>query len=311
MNKSSLTLLLVAAMTVAAPLPALAQSSSSPPTSDDLRAYGSGEDGVGVAPSRFELPMLPGTEKTVVVNVYYNSASGESRPFRLVAYLGDWSILSNGTVEYYKAGSQPRSASPWMIYSPSEVTARPGKVHPIRVTISAPKDAMPGDHLAALFVESRPDNLKLDENRRRVILRFRMAALFYIMIPRLTNHGSLQNLTAEATYKGVVIKPTLKNEGNSHLRPTHSVKITDRGGGVAAQYTERESLPVLSGSEMSQAIEIDKLLPPGVYTVYYRVDFKDGKAIQEGQTTIIVKDPLGRGFLIDGDAKTEKSGSRR
>lgn len=250
------------------------------------------DDGIGVAPARFELPMLPGSEKTVVVNVIYNSVSGEAQPCRLVASLGDWSILSSGEAEYYKAGSQPGSASSWLTYSPAEITALPSKVHPIRVTISVPRDATPGDHLAALFVEARPDNLKLDQTRRQVILRFRMAALFYVMVPQLTRKGSLQNLKTGVGDQGILITPTLKNDGNSHLRPLHSVKILDSAGATVAELPETESLPVLAGAEMSRALIIPKSLGAGAYSVHYRVDFKDGSAVTEGQTELVIKDRL-------------------
>lgn len=278
---------LTAVWLVVLPVLALGQTQS-PPVQASTQAPA--DDGIGVAPARFELPMLPGSEKTVVVNVIYNSVSGEAQPCRLVASLGDWSILSTGEAEYYKAGTQPSSASSWLTYSPAEITALPSKVHPIRVTISVPKDATPGDHLAALFVEARPDNLKVDQNRRQVILRFRMAALFYVMVPQLTRKGSLQNLKSGVSEQGILITPTLKNDGNSHLRPLHSVKILDSAGATVAELPETESLPVLAGAEMSRALIIPKSLAAGAYSVHYRVDFKDGSAATEGQTELVIKD---------------------
>lgn len=277
------------------PLLVLGQAQA-PPAQESLQPPA--EDGIGVAPARFELPMLPGTEKTVVVNVIYNSASSESKPCRLVASLGDWTILGNGDADYYKAGTQTNSACSWLTYSPAEMTALPGKVHPIRVTISVPKDATPGDHLAALFVESRPDNLKLDQTRRQVILRFRMAALFYIMVPRLTRKGSLHNVTARVSGQGIVVIPTLRNEGNSHLRPLHSVKIVDSSGAVVAELPESEAMPVLAGAEISQAVVIQKSVQPGTYSVRYRIDFKDGSPITEGQTELVVKDHPPKSFSV-------------
>lgn len=268
------------------PILALGQAQS-PPVQGSAQAPA--DDGIGVAPARFELPMLPGSEKTVVVNVIYNSASGEAQPCRLVASLGDWSLLSSGEAEYYKAATQPNSASTWLTYSPAEITALPGRIHPIRVTISVPKDATPGDHLAALFVEARPDNLKLDQNRRQVILRFRMAALFYVMVPQLTRKGSLQNLKTGVSEQGILVTPTLKNDGNSHLRPLHSVKVLDSMGAIAAELPETESLPVLAGAEMSRTLTIPKTLAAGTYSVHYRIDFKDGSAVTEGQTELVIK----------------------
>lgn len=267
-----------------------AQESSQPTRPRIVGQPPSAEDGIGVAPARFELPMLPGTEKTVVVNVIYNSGSSESQPCRLVASLGDWTILGNGDADYYKPGTQTNSACSWLTYSPAEVTALPGRIHPIRVTISVPKDATAGDHLAALFVESRPDNLKLDQARRQVILRFRMTALFYIMVPRLTKMGTLHNVAAQMSEQGIVVIPTLRNDGNSHLRPIHSVQIVDGAGAVVAELPESESLPVLAGAEIRHPLVIQKSIPPGTYSVRYRIDFKDGNPITEGQTELVVKD---------------------
>ena len=288
--------LALATTCVAALLPMMAagQESRSPssapaPIPGTVPANGATEDGIGVSPARFELPMMPGTERTVVVNVIYNSASAEAQPCRLVASLGDWSILPSGEAEYYKAETQSNSACPWLMYSPGEITALPGKIHPVRVTISVPKDATPGDHLAALFVEARPDNLKVDQNRRQVILRFRMAALFYIMVPSLTRKGSLQNLKTAVSGEGIFVTPTLKNDGNSHLRPLHSIRILDGSGAVVAELPETESLPVLAGSEMNRTLVIPKSLAAGSYSVRYRIDFRDGSATTEGQTELVVK----------------------
>jgi len=253
------------------------------------RSEGAKEDAIGLAPARFEVPMKPGTERTFIVNIIYNSASADAEPCRLVASPGDWSLDKDGEVEYYKAGTRPDSAAAWMIYTPGEVTAAPGKVHPIRVTISVPKDAAPGDHLAALFVESRPDNIKLDQNRRQVILRFRMAALFYIMVPGLTQRGALEDLSAEASENEIVVIPNIKNSGNSHIRPRHSVKILNRENSVVAEMPETESLPVLGNSQLRRPLVIERALAPGVYTVQYRVDFKDGSQLVEGQVELRVK----------------------
>ncbi|HYP27492.1 MAG TPA: hypothetical protein VE262_12310 [Blastocatellia bacterium] len=264
-------------------------------TPEPSASEGAKDDAIGLAPARFELAMVPGTERTVIVNIIYSSASGEAEPCRLVASTGDWSILNGGDVEYYKAGTRPGSAAPWMIYTPGEVTVAPGKVHPIRVTISVPKDAAPGDHLAALFVESRPDNIKLDQNRRQVILRFRMAALFYIMVPQITQKGSLEGLSAEAGEGGIIVTPSLRNSGNSHIRPAHAIRVLNGENSVVADMPESESLPVLGNSELRRPLLIEKALPPGLYTVQYRVNFKDGGPIVEGQTELRVSGGGGQG----------------
>jgi len=234
--------------------------------------------------------MTPGSEITTVVNLDYHTAGDNSQPVRIVASLNDWTIDRAGQVQFERPNTLPNSASSWLIYSPAETTVIPGNLHAIRVTISVPKEATPGDHLTALIVEQRPDNLKLNENRRQVVIRYRMGAVFYIKVPQLRRQGSLESLRAEATENQVTVTPLLKNEGNSVIRPLTSLKITDRSGVAIAELPQKESIPLLGGSEMMQPVVVETRLAPGTYTVKYRVDFQDGSRPTEGITELVVKE---------------------
>src|SRR4026209_2737444 len=110
-------------------------------------------NGISLAPARLELEMQPGSETTVVVNLDYHSTGANPQPVRIVASLNHWTIDRDGQVQFQKANTLPNSASPWLIYSQAANTAVPGNLHAIRVTISVPKDATPGDHLSALIIE--------------------------------------------------------------------------------------------------------------------------------------------------------------
>lgn len=248
-------------------------------------------DGIALAPARVELEMKPGTETTIVINLDYRSSSGAAQPTRIVASLNDWDITGDGRVEFYKSNTRPNSASSWLIYSPAETTVTPGNIHSIRVTVSVPQDAAPGDHLTALIVEQRPDTIKFNQNARQMVVRYRMASVFYIKVPNLTRRGTLENLQAVSSPKGVIITPTLKNGGNSVIRPTASVKVSDLTGKIVAELPMVEPLPVLGGSETSQPLLLANVLPPGAYTVKYKVDFQDGGKATEGIVDLIVKDP--------------------
>lgn len=244
--------------------------------------------GISVAPARFELEMQPGSETTVIVNIDYHNAGEKSQPVRIVASLNDWTIDRTGQVQFEKANTLPNSASPWIIYSPAETTVTPGNLHAIRVTISVPKDATPGDHLSALIIEQRPDNLKLNENRRQMVIRYRMGAVFYIKVPGLRREGSLESLRAEVKEGQVVVTPLLKNAGNSVIRPLTSLKVTDSSGVSVVELPQRESLPLLGGSELMQSLLVETRLAPGTYNVKYRVDFQDGATPTEGITQLVI-----------------------
>lgn len=244
--------------------------------------------GISVAPARFELEMQPGSETTVVVNLDYHNPTANSQAIRLVASLNDWTIDREGQVQFAKANTLPNSASPWLIYSPAETTVTPGNLHAIRVTISVPKDAAPGDHLSALIIEQRPDNIKLNENLRQVVIRYRMASVFYIKVPQLRRQGSLESLSAEAKEGQVVVTPLLKNAGNSVVRPLTSLKVTDSSGVSVVDLPQRESLPLLGGAELAQPLVVETRLAPGTYNVKYRVDFQDGSRPTEGITELVI-----------------------
>jgi methionine-rich copper-binding protein CopC len=246
--------------------------------------------GISLAPARFDLEMQPGTETTVVVNLDYHTTAETSQPVRIIATLNDWTIDRDGQVRFEKANTLPNSASSWLIHSPTETMVIPGHLHAIRVTIAVPKDATAGDHLTALIVEQRPDTLKLNENGRQVVIRYRMAAAFYIKVPQLSRQGSLESLRAEVNGNEVTVTPLLKNEGNSVLRPLTSLKITDSSGAAVAELGQKESLPLLGGAELMQPVVVETRLAPGTYNVKYRVDFQDGKRPTEGITELVVRE---------------------
>ena len=245
-------------------------------------------NGISLAPARLELEMRPGTETTVVINLDYHASSENSQPVRIVASLNDWTIDRDGQVKFERANTLPNSASPWLIYSPAETTVTPGNLHAIRVTVSVPKDATPGDHLTALIVEQRPDNIKLNENRRQMVIRYRMGAVFYIKVPQLRRQGSLESLRAETKDDQILVTPLLKNTGNSVIRPITSLKVTDSSGVAVAELPQKESLPLLGGAELVQPLVLESRLAPGTYTVKYRVDFQDGSRPTEGVTELVI-----------------------
>ncbi|HYP27489.1 MAG TPA: hypothetical protein VE262_12295 [Blastocatellia bacterium] len=265
-------------LSLAAPLAALGQDQSKPQLDD-----------ITISPSRVELVMAPGTERTVTVKLIYTSVSGQAPPARIRAYIGDWDMTREGEVTFHKAGTLPNSASPWMIHTPGEMTVEPGNVHVIRVTVSVPKDATPGDHLAVLFVEPRPEDLKLLGNTKQVQVKFRMGAIFYVMVPELARKPALENLKAEMGQKGILVTPRLTNQGNSHVRPLHSIQVTDRAGAVVAELSDVESIPVLAGKELEAPVLIEQSLPEGSYSVRYRVRFGEREALTEGVTDLIVR----------------------
>lgn len=271
---------LTAPVVVASALLVAASASAQP-------APGPGE--IALAPSRFELPMRPGSSQTVVVNVISSTTSTNAKPIRLLASLGDWMMNDEGEMVFPKAGKVSNSAVPWMIYTPVEFTVQPGQTQSIRVTIDVPEDAAPGDHTAVMFVEERPPDIRSQTNKKEITFHFRLAAVFYVIVPPLTAKGAVTALEATPTPDGLVIRPTLKNEGNTRLRPVQSWQLVDAAGTVVAEQAPSEGYPVIAGAQYRPTFKVDKRLPPGEYSVRYRVDFKDGTGkVVEGRKAVTI-----------------------
>jgi hypothetical protein len=245
-------------------------------------------DSLSASPSRAQLVLAPGREKTVVVNVSYNAPAPDALPSRLAAYLGDWTMGEDGSVRFDQPGTRPDSAANWITYSPGEMTLAPGETRPVRVTVAVPATAAPGEYLACLFVEPRPEAVRQQRPASAVQVRYRLAASFYVSVTGATRKGVLDRVTVTATSGALTIVPRMHNEGTAHVRPTFSVKVFDRGGQPVAELADAQGTPVLGGRTLERAIVVQNALAAGEYVVRYRVDFGDGGAVSETRVPLVI-----------------------
>jgi hypothetical protein len=154
--------------------------------------------------------------------------------------------------------------------------------------VSVPAGTKPGSYYAAIFIEERTPPSTVNPGEKRVVFRYRLGTILYVLVPNIVRKGDLSSLNANVEADKVVVKPVLKNVGNAHLRPNQSVEIKNAAGETVAE-TKPEDTPVLlPDSELDLRLEFPAKLPPGQYTVTYKVDFKDDKAIQVGKTSFEV-----------------------
>jgi hypothetical protein len=72
------------------------------------------------------------------------------------------------------------------------------------------------------------------------------------------------------------------------IRPLTSLRVTDSSGLSVVEVPQKESLPLLGGSELVQPLVVETRLTPGTYNVKYRVDFQDGSRPTEGITELVI-----------------------
>jgi hypothetical protein len=248
------------------------------------------DGGLKISPSKMDIVLPAGSEKTVGLIVDYDKDSPQAQlpNARLIVRLDDWKISPSGEFSFVAAKTTPRSAASWITYGPSEFTLAPGARQVVRFTVSVPKDTQPGDYYLACYVEERTPPPPPGEGQRQLNIKYRFYSLIYVRVPGLTAEGVLQGLETSVQNGLPVIMPKLANMGNSRLRPKHSVEIRDSSDKVVFSTPMTETLVVLGNQSWQMPIPVDAELPIGSYKLAYSVDFGDKKAVQVGKTEFVI-----------------------
>lgn len=242
---------------------------------------------VGMDPTRIEVVIPAGTEKTVGTTIDYSREipNVELSPARLIARIEDWTIMPDGDVKFAPVNTLDRSAASWITASTSEFTLAPETSKTIRYTVSVPKGTPPGDYHFAVYVESRDAPPPPKEGTKQIIISFRRYLLVYVLVPNLTFEGELLGLDTKIDDGRLTAFPKLNNLGNSRLRPQHKFEIVDAANKSVFASDMSEARVLLGNHSWQMAYPIDADLPAGKYTLKYTVDFGDKKALQVGKTT--------------------------
>jgi hypothetical protein len=240
--------------------------------------------GMGLNPSRLELEVRPGQEKTTAFEIE-SPPSEETVRGRLLLSLTDWDVNEDGTLLYAAPSTLPQSASSWVIFSPSAVTISSGQSHMVRVTVRAPKDAVPGVYRTALFVQERPPAAPVQKGQHLVYLRLRYVFTLYVIVPPVQKSAEIVDVQLLDNKDNTQLVCEMRTAGSSHVRPLISVTVRDTEQNQTANLRHYESIVLLPGNTLKQALPIPRL-EPGEYEVLVQVDFQDGSALQSVSRTV-------------------------
>lgn len=246
---------------------------------------------IGLDPSRIEVVIPAGTERTFGATVEYSreDRTKEVPLARLIARMQDWTIEDNGEVKFVEANTLPGSASSWVTFGPSEFTLAADKKQIVRFTVSVPKNTKPGDYYFAIYTENRlPPPPPTEFNSKRINVSFRYYTMVYVQVPGLTNDGELLALDAKVVNGTPVLTSKFGNKGNSRVRPKHTVEIRDHADKTVFKSDPTETRVVLGGHTIERSYPIDNNLPEGDYKLVYTVDFGDKKALQIGKANFSI-----------------------
>lgn len=172
-------------------------------------------------------------------------------------------------------GTQPRSASSWLRFNPSEVVVKPRGTATIEAVVSVPPSASGSYYTMPVFDFSRADGAGGEGPGAKVGFRFqgRIVVTTPDAAPALKIAGGEVAPPTNAT--PLVLTLDLSNTGNAHLAPAVTFAVVDGSGRLVGRgkmptrkLMPSESAPA-SGTWAGE-------LPPGRYNVVSSVSYKAG-----------------------------------
>jgi P pilus assembly chaperone PapD len=227
---------------------------------------------------RLEMEVVPGKSKTASFMIESPPSDADVRG-RLILSLTDWNIHEDTSVTYYDAGTQPRSASPWLIFSPSDLTIASGQQKLVRVTANVPVGTPPGVYTSGIFVQERPPARQPLKGEQLIYFRFRYVVTLYVIVGPVSGKGEIADLQLTRDERGLRLVCQLKNSGTRHLRPYISWFLRSGTEEIVAE-KDIETTVLLPAATTKETLVIPTPLPPGEYEIEAKVDFRDGQPLQ-------------------------------
>ena len=119
------------------------------------------------------------------------------------------------------------AASSWLQVSQSSLSIKPGETKSLRLTVTPPKNALPGGHYAGVFY--RPNLLGTLKTTGSTI-NMDVGSLVYITIPGdITQKASVQSFTAPkfSEFGPIDFKATVKNSSDIHIQPKGTITVNN------------------------------------------------------------------------------------
>ena len=224
-------------------------------------ASGAAAQGWQVSPARQEIRVAPGESRTFPVRIEREAqpeAPGETIRFTIAP--GDWDIGRRGEMLLYPPQTTADSACDWATFSPTGFTLAPGAAADVRVTISVPPGTTPGLRRLGLFFEEHSPVPPAGPESRRLVIRYRLSTLVYVVVPEPDKQFALGSVSVERAAAGdVLVHAVLRNPGALHLRPTHWVEVRDGAGKTLLRTEATPTMVLLPGREL----EVDLRAPSG------------------------------------------------
>ncbi|MCJ7786913.1 hypothetical protein MUP06_01710, partial [Patescibacteria group bacterium] len=236
-----------------------------------------------VSPLKIEMPAAPGGTMTADVTILNQFPT----PLTIKAYVMDFMIRENNSVEYYPPGYKTYSCANWITISEPNFTLAGNQEKKVALTLNVPKDAEPSGHYAVVFFESvgKP----LGKETTGVITQGRIGTLVLqytpgeekksgriteFRVPKYTWSAPKNFLFGGA--QSVPWRMVFENRGNVHINLESKVEILG-GNGKSVYVSTPQRITVLPNTKRELSSNWDKAPTFGSFKAVLRTSYSDPK----------------------------------
>ena len=249
--------------------------------------------GLGLAPMRVEIHMVPGQQYSGSLKL--GSQSGSKT--RVRAEVLDFNIDDQTQPQFERDLPQEaaNSCKKWLSLNPMEIELENGGSLNVRYTLRAPADVAEGSYNCAAGFTTLP---AAEEATTGIGMRMavRIVGAIYVVVGSPPIRGGLKEFKLEPTppakdskeagWQAVVV---LENKGLMYFRPKGQLEVVD-GKGQVVETEDFTSLAVLRERSQRFVFPLKAHLDPGHYKLRAHVDIGTGE-IQEGSADVTVDPP--------------------
>lgn len=264
-----------------------------------------GGSGIQISPTRTELSVLPGEQKTFKITIKNIS------PIVMLAnvYVNDFTSdneTGSPKIETDTNKSSPRSIKPFLGQL-SDYELAPNESKDINISASVPANASPGAYYGIVRYAAIPKGRDLSQNERQVALTASVGSLVLLQVPGETTEGmtydELQVLVNGKSGTFFINSPTqtmsrLTNTGNTFVQPFGKVVVSKNGKEVYSfefnatnadgQNSVANRGTILPQSSRNFTDNLKNITGLGKYDIVSSLSFKQGGEVITAKKTFYV-----------------------
>jgi hypothetical protein len=203
----------------------------------------------------------------VITRQFQLTLDGDQARSRFKAKVEDWWRSEDGQQSFYGApGTLRRSCARWTSLNPVESNVEPGGTLVVRITVTVPRELVPGGYWCALTVDEVPDPLASSAG---VGVRFAASVStgIFLYVDPVERDASILDLKIDSTRIAVKVR----NQGNAPLGIEGRLQFFVPGSSIPAATIDLPRTTVLTepfvDGELSGLLPSATALPSGRYVV--------------------------------------------